>query len=114
MAPVYCSRVFLNRPPFAVWKKWLAVVVAFHFFAGMAMAASPALHKLVHHDADADDHDCAATLFVHGGCDLSLAPVECPAPALTDFTVAVWPEWEIPVERASGGAFFGRGPPRVS
>jgi succinate dehydrogenase/fumarate reductase cytochrome b subunit len=31
-----------------------------------AMAASPALHRAIHHDADADDHECAVTLFIKG------------------------------------------------
>jgi hypothetical protein len=30
------------------------------------LAASPALHQWLHHDAGAADHDCAVTLFQHG------------------------------------------------
>jgi len=30
------------------------------------MAAVPALHELVHRDADQADHQCAVTLFAHG------------------------------------------------
>lgn len=31
-----------------------------------ALAASPSLHRALHHDADNDDHECAVTLFIHG------------------------------------------------
>ena len=46
-----------------------------------AMAASPALHELIHKDADSASHSCAATLFAHGhvesaACDV---PVFLPA-----------------------------------
>lgn len=41
----------------------------------LAMAVSPQLHEWIHHDADADDHECAVTLFMHGGCD---APAAAP------------------------------------
>ncbi|HEY2329931.1 MAG TPA: hypothetical protein VGI63_08990 [Verrucomicrobiae bacterium] len=43
----------------------------------LAMAASPALHKAIHHDADKSDHDCAATMFAHGKMDS--ATIEVPA-----------------------------------
>src|SRR5215472_42025 len=44
-----------------------------------AMAACPALHELIHHDADKPDHECAVTLFLHGQvdspvCDVVLLP----------------------------------------
>ncbi|MGA2854335.1 MAG: hypothetical protein ABSE90_09440 [Verrucomicrobiota bacterium] len=31
-----------------------------------AMAASPALHELIHKDANKANHDCAVTMFAHG------------------------------------------------
>jgi len=31
-----------------------------------AVAASPALHRMIHHDANKADHQCAVTLFAHG------------------------------------------------
>ncbi len=36
----------------------------------MAMAVSPQLHEWAHHDAGADDHECAVTLFMYGECDI--------------------------------------------
>ncbi len=48
-----------------------------------AMAVFPALHALVHPDADDPGHECAVTLFSHGQVDTSCtaAPVlHAPAP----------------------------------
>jgi hypothetical protein len=49
----------------------LALVGA--IFAGIAlallMAVSPELHEFVHHDGDADGHQCLVTLMQTGGCD---------------------------------------------
>jgi hypothetical protein len=33
------------------------------------LAACPALHELIHHDADEPGHECAVTLFAHGHAD---------------------------------------------
>jgi hypothetical protein len=35
----------------------------------MAMTVCPELHHWMHHDSDSPDHECAVTLFAHGGCD---------------------------------------------
>jgi hypothetical protein len=40
-----------------------------------AMAASPALHELIHKDADSPDHQCAVTLFAHGQVDSTVVEV---------------------------------------
>ena len=50
-----------------------------HVLALLALSASPRLHHWVHPDADDDDHDCAAVLFLHGGCDQAPAAVVVPA-----------------------------------
>jgi hypothetical protein len=34
-----------------------------------AMAANPALHELIHKDANQTDHQCAVTMFAHGQVD---------------------------------------------
>jgi hypothetical protein len=39
------------------------------------MAACPALHELIHHDADAPGHECAVTLFAHGQVDSPVVEV---------------------------------------
>lgn len=52
-----------------------------------AMAAFPALHALVHPDADDPAHECAVTLFCHGQVDASPSAVPIlPAPELVTFT----------------------------
>ena len=40
-----------------------------------AMAASPALHELIHKDADEADHHCAVTMFAHGQVDSATVEV---------------------------------------
>ena len=42
-----------------------------------AMAACPALHELIHKDADKPGHECAVTMFAHG--KVESATVEVPA-----------------------------------
>lgn len=46
-----------------------------HLLAVVAMAGSSRLHQWVHHDADANGHECAVTLFLHGGYAGSAAPL---------------------------------------
>lgn len=41
-----------------------------------AMAVCPALHELVHHDADKPGHECAVTMFAQG--KLASATVDVP------------------------------------
>ena len=53
-----------------------------HLLVGMvlllnAMAACPALHGLIHKDADKPGHECAVTMFAHG--KVESATVEVPA-----------------------------------
>jgi hypothetical protein len=44
-----------------------------------AMAACPALHELIHKDADEADHHCAVTMFAQGKID----SVACEVPVVT-------------------------------
>jgi len=46
-----------------------------------AMAASPALHELIHKDADNASHSCAATLFAHGHVESAVCDVPVVQPA---------------------------------
>jgi len=39
------------------------------------MVACPALHELIHHDADKPDHECAVTMFLHGQVDSAVCDV---------------------------------------
>jgi hypothetical protein len=77
-----------------------------------AMAASPALHTLVHHDAADPDHECAVTLFAHGQVNFSstAAPVFC-APAGLIFSES---SPRIIFVSADVRLLPGRGPPASS
>jgi hypothetical protein len=44
----------------------ICVLAVGHLLFASALAASPELHKRVHHDADSAGHDCFATLLSHG------------------------------------------------
>jgi hypothetical protein len=47
-----------------------------------AMAANPALHALVHNDANQSGHQCVVTLFAHGQVDAATPTVDVPALAV--------------------------------
>ncbi|HSY19998.1 MAG TPA: hypothetical protein VK815_16760 [Candidatus Acidoferrales bacterium] len=47
-----------------------------------AMAACPALHELIHHDAGLPEHQCAVTLFAHGKVDSAAVDVPVVATAI--------------------------------
>jgi hypothetical protein len=46
-----------------------------------AMAACPALHEMIHKDADKAGHDCAVTMFAHG--KVESASVDVPVTVAT-------------------------------
>ena len=74
-----------------------------------AMAASPALHELVHADAGKADHECAVTLFAHGQVDSASLTV----PVLASLTlIQTVPSVEISVFRPAIEQLpAGRAPP---
>ncbi len=47
-----------------------------------AMAACPALHELIHKDADEHDHHCAVTMFAQGKVDLTTCEIIVPEPTV--------------------------------
>jgi hypothetical protein len=47
-----------------------------------AMAACPALHELIHNDADKADHQCAVTMFAHGKVDSATCEIIIPEPTI--------------------------------
>ena len=55
-----------------------------------AMAASPTLHELFHPDASDEAHQCAVTMFTHGGVDSASAdvPVVAPLPLIQTVSFA--------------------------
>jgi hypothetical protein len=52
------------------------------------LAASPALHEWLHHDAGGADHECAVTLFQHGA-DAAVAAVAVAATVWIAVALAV-------------------------
>jgi hypothetical protein len=56
-----------------------------------ALASSEALHKLVHHDADEADHQCAVTLFAHGHVDSAACDVPVVVPTTFVETTPIVP-----------------------
>jgi len=55
-----------------------------------ALAASPALHELIHKDAGQADHECAITLFAHGQVDSASCDVPVVVPlALIETTPSI-------------------------
>jgi len=82
----------------------LAVFIAVH-----ALAAVPALHKLVHHDAGDPSHQCAVTLLLNG-------EVHCPGTEVavtksTPVLISVAPSRRIVWVSADVRLLPGRGPP---
>jgi hypothetical protein len=80
-----------------------------------AMAASSSLHKLIHHDADKADHECAITMFAHGQVDSAAGDVPVSTPTflietslpaeLSVFSAAVE---NLPPGRAPPAVFFAQ------
>ena len=47
-----------------------------------AMAACPALHEMIHKDADEADHHCAVTMFAQGKIDSATCEIIIPEPTV--------------------------------
>ena len=47
-----------------------------------AMAACPALHEMIHHDAGKEDHDCAVTMLAAGKMDSATCDIVIPPPTI--------------------------------
>ena len=76
-----------------------------------AMAACPALHELIHKDADKPGHECAVTMFAHG--KVESAAVDIPA-AVTMVPIEAAPQIEFSVfSTAIENLPQGRAPPAV-
>lgn len=77
-----------------------------------AMAACPALHEMIHHDAGKEDHDCAVTMLALGKMDSAICEIIIPPPTawfetFRHFTILVFsPAIEnLPPSRAPPGRF---------
>jgi len=58
------STAIQARPAFA---RVIVAVMLAHFLAVLAMAASPDLHELAHHDEHEESHHCVVTAMLSGG-----------------------------------------------
>jgi hypothetical protein len=58
----------------ASWQNALICLLISQVLVIAALAASPYLHQLFHHDADDAGHECAVTVMISGGSDGSLVP----------------------------------------
>jgi hypothetical protein len=67
----------MRRNHFNPYKAALAALLVGMILFLDAMAACPALHELIHKDADKPGHECAVTMFAHG--KVESATVEVPA-----------------------------------
>lgn len=77
-----------------------------------AMAACPALHELIHKDADQPGHECAVTIFAHGKVEAATVDVSVPAATVL---ITVEPRFEFSVfSPAIKNLPQGRAPPAVS
>lgn len=74
-----------------------------------AMAASPALHELIHQDAGKADHECVVTLFAHGHVDSvdGAVPVAVPAAGIETTASIIFSVPGTPIENLPPG----RAPP---
>jgi len=100
----YENNRFLRRTQATVAVLLVALVLLLD-----AMAACPALHELVHHDADEPGHECAVTLVAHGQMDLTTI-------AVPSVTPIFWTEVSPVIEFSAAGQRFeklqdSRGPP---
>ena len=60
-----------------------------------AMVACPALHELIHKDADEADHHCAVTMFAQGKvdsavCEIAALPPTAAIETVQHFTVSIF------------------------
>lgn len=76
-----------------------------------AMAACPALHELIHHDAGKPGHQCAVTMFAHG--KVASATVDVPL-AVPTVAIVTEPRFEFSVFSTSiENLPQGRAPPAL-
>jgi hypothetical protein len=63
------------------WQNALVCLLVSQLLVVIALAASPHLHELFHHDANHGDHECAVTVMILGGND------GLPVPQILDASV---------------------------
>jgi hypothetical protein len=93
-------------------KAGVALSVAFLVLLLNAMAACPALHELIHHDADSEEHHCAVTMFAHGQVDSATVDILVVTPSASIETAqqVIFSVFAPAIENLPAG----RAPPRFS
>jgi hypothetical protein len=93
-------------------KSVMLILLATLVLAMNALAALPALHELLHADANQPNHTCSATLFSHGQVDSVKSEAAIPGPIIFVGTVSFNFFW-IP-STAAENLPPGRAPPASS
>ena len=77
----------MKRHFFQIGKPALAALLVGIVLLLDAMAACPALHEMIHHDAGKEDHDCAVTMLALGKMDSATCEIIIPEPTVLVQTV---------------------------
>ena len=93
-------------------KALIALLLAGMVLLLNAMAACPALHELIHKDADKPGHECAVTMFAHGKVESASVeiPVIVPTASIESAPQIEFIVFSAPIENLPQG----RAPPAVS
>ena len=86
---------YVKKHLFPIGKPALAALLVGIVLLLDAMAACPALHKMIHHDAGKEDHDCAVTMLALGKMDSAVFDIVIPPPTdlvetTRHFTISVF------------------------
>ena len=71
---------YVKKHLFPIGKPALAALLVGIVLLLDAMAACPALHEMIHHDAGKEDHDCAVTMLVQGKANSVTCEIIIPPP----------------------------------
>jgi hypothetical protein len=86
---------YVKKHLFPIGKPALAALLVGIVLLLDAMAACPALHEMIHHDAGKEDHDCAVTMLAAGKMDSATCEIIIPPPTdlvetTRHFTISVF------------------------
>ena len=74
---------YVKKHLFPIGKPALAALLVGIVLLLDAMAACPALHEMIHHDAGKEDHDCAVTMLALGKMDSATCEIIIPPPPVS-------------------------------
>jgi hypothetical protein len=73
---------YVKKQLFPIGKPALAALLVGIILLLDAMAACPALHEMIHHDAGKEDHDCAVTMLAQGKVNSVTCEIVIPPPII--------------------------------